>query len=129
MMVFEGFRTDQKQDEDYKKGRRGIPGEGTVTDARGGESYHNYGLGADLLMYNESGVPGWHDKGDYTKMWQRYGEVATDNGLRWGGNFGDRPHVEYHPGLNDSQARTLRGDRDTGGLEAAWDKLGIGAQP
>lgn len=129
MKVHEGFRSDTKQDQDYAKGRRGIAGEPTVTNARGGESWHNYGLAADMIIHDANGRPGWHDGGDYSKIWERYGELATQNGLYWGGNFDDRPHVEYHPGLTAGQASTLKDERATGGLEGAWDTLGIGAQP
>lgn len=129
MKVNEGFRSDAQQDKDYAKGRRGIPGEGKVTNARGGESWHNYGLAADMIIHDSNGRADWYDGGDYTKIWKRYAELATQNGLYAGANFGDRPHVEYHPGLDAGQASTLKDERAAGGLEGAWDALGIGAQP
>src|SRR5690606_38148459 len=48
------WRTFAEQDADYAKGRT-VPGS-IVTDAKGGQSYHNYGLAFDIvLMYDKNG--------------------------------------------------------------------------
>ena len=49
------YNTVEQQDIEYQKGRDDngnlIPGESPTTWARGGESYHNYGLAIDLEVY------------------------------------------------------------------------------
>ena len=123
------YRSFKDQNDLYAKGRT-RPGN-VVTQARGGESFHNYGLAADLAFYNEKGQITWPETGDYAKLWTRYGEQAKKQGLTWGGDWKhqDRPHIEYHPGLTSSQAANLQRSHVRGGLEGAWDQLGIGEQP
>lgn len=125
-----GFRSFKDQNDLYAKGRsrRGAK----VTNAEGGESYHNYGIATDNAFYNAAGQITWPEQGDYAKLWTRYGELAKKQGLEWGGDWKsskDRPHVEYHPGLNASQASTLKPSHARGGDEGAWDHMGIGEKP
>lgn len=129
MGVDSGYRSFTEQDGLYAKGRT-KPGS-KVTNARGGESWHNYGVAADIVFNDANGRSSWPDGGEYTKLWQRYGEIAQGNGLEWGGSWTsiqDRPHIEYHPGLTASDASTLKDEHRQGGLEAAWDAMGIGEQ-
>src|SRR5262249_30820083 len=124
------FRSFDKQTEIYNQGRT-TPGK-IVTHARAGESYHNYGLAADIAFNTANGGIAWPEKGDYAKMWSRYGEIAKQQGLRWGGDWKrgtDRPHVEYHPGIGDGDAARLKAAHARGGNEGSWDQLGIGARP
>lgn len=128
MRVTDGFRSFQEQDDLYAQGRT-RPGR-RVTGARGGQSWHNYGLGADLAMQDANGVH-WRTNGEHARLWQRYGELAEGNGLTWGGDWQnvDMPHVEYHPGFAESGAGQLSDTLRRRGLEAAWDRMGIGEQP
>lgn len=124
------FRSFEEQNRLYAKGRT-APGK-RVTGARGGESWHNYGVAADIAFNNEAGNITWPENGDYGRMWTRYGEIAKKQGLRWGGDWTglvDRPHIEYHPGFTDGQAGSLIPAHRAGGLEGAWDRMGIGEQP
>ncbi len=103
-----------------------------MTNARGGESWHNYGLATDLGFYNEKGQIHWPEKGDYGKQWSRYAELAKEQGLHWGGDWkkhADRPHMEYHPGFRDGEAGQLKSAHKKGGLEAVWDQMGVGQIP
>lgn len=129
MRVTDGFRSFQDQDALYAQGRT-APGN-RVTGARGGQSWHNYGLGVDATFMDQNGTPHWQTTGEYADLWDRYGELGEQNGLTWGGNWNtpDRPHLEYHPGLGDSDAGTLSGTLRRDGLEAAWDRMGIGEEP
>jgi peptidoglycan L-alanyl-D-glutamate endopeptidase CwlK len=124
------YRSFEEQDRLFAKGRT-APGK-KVTGARGGESWHNYGVAADLAFYNEGGNITWPETGDYARLWTRYGELAKQQGLRWGGDWTglvDRPHIEYHPGYGDGQSRQLIDAHRRGGNEAAWDMMGIGELP
>lgn len=122
------FRSFPEQDALYAKGRT-RPG-AKVTNARGGDSFHNYGVAADIAFYNENGGITWPEGGDYAKLWTRYGEQAKKQGLSWGGDWKsitDRPHVEYHPGI--TSASQLKNAHMRGGNEGAWDQMGIGETP
>jgi hypothetical protein len=132
MGVTDDFRSSTEQDAIYAQGRT-KPGR-IVTGAEAGESWHNYGLAADIAFLNDDGVfdgQSWNTTGDYGDMWDRYGEIASSNDLTWGGDWNspDMPHVEYHPGKTASQASSLRTTLANEGLEAAWDKMNIGETP
>lgn len=119
------YRTFAQQDALYAQSRT-APGN-RVTNARGGQSWHNYGLAADVVFSTANGQPSWPDNGN----WTRYGQIADGYGLTWGGNWRDpdRPHVEFHPGFGTGDAGRFARDVQRGGLEAAWDRMGIGQQP
>lgn len=119
------YRTFAHQDQLYAQGRT-EPGQ-RVTGARGGQSWHNYGLGADVVFSTPQGQPSWPENGN----WTRYGEIAEDQGLTWGGRWRspDRPHVEYHPGFGASDAGGFVNTHSRDGLEGVWDRMGIGQQP
>ena len=129
MRVGNTYRSIAQQDRLYAQGRT-APG-GRVTNAPGGSSWHNYGVASDIVFNDANGNQSWPETGDYRQLWTRYGELAEGNGLEWGGRWNnpDRPHVEYHPGYTASNASTLRNTTNRGGLEAAWDQMGIGEQP
>ena len=75
----------------YEQGRT-KPGK-IVTNAKAGESAHNWGLafdGAPLL----GGKIDWDPE---NPIWTRYGQVATESGLEWAGNwvsFKEYPHIQ-----------------------------------
>lgn len=123
MRVVSDFRSVEQQDRLYAQGRT-TPGE-IVTNARGGSSWHNYGLAVDIAFNDVRGQPAWPEDGN----WTRYGEIAVDQGLEWGGNwqrFPDRPHIEFHPGFGAGEARNLLNTYREGGLDAVWQRMGIG---
>lgn len=63
--VTQGFRTAEEQDADYAKGRS-LPGE-VITNARAGESPHNFGLAVDVTL-----VIGGKDVWDYdNELWRQ----------------------------------------------------------
>lgn len=126
MRPTDGFRSFQDQDNLYAQGRT-RPGN-RVTNARGGYSFHNYGVAVDQAMVNAQGQPHWNENGEYGQLWQRYGELGERNGLEWGGRwrFTDNPHLEYHPGLQSDQSAQLRAAHQRGGLDGAWRTMGIG---
>lgn len=120
-----GFRSFQEQQRLYDR-RDG------TTQAQGGQSWHNYGLAADIALVDDNGQPHWNTAGDDGRRWQRYGELAQEQGLEWGGswrNFVDMPHIEYHPDHDAGDAGGFIGTHRQGGLEAVWDRMGIGEQP
>jgi D-alanyl-D-alanine dipeptidase len=91
-----GYRSAQEQNRLYAQGRT-APGR-IVTNARGGSSWHNYGLAADYAFV-VGGQLTWNGP------WRVFGRIAGECGLEWGGDwtkFPDRPHVQWRNG------RTLR---------------------
>jgi peptidoglycan L-alanyl-D-glutamate endopeptidase CwlK len=111
--VVQGLRSFEEQNVLFAKGRT-APGE-IVTQARGGESNHNYGLAADLCPF-EDGKPNWKAP---IETWVTIGRAAEANGLKWGGSwkkFVDKPHVQ----LPSMPIRHCRKCFDDGGLVHVW---------
>lgn len=107
LTVTQGLRTFAEQDKLYLKRPR-------VTQARGGQSNHNYGLSVDLAFLI-NGKLDWTDS-RYLKI----GPWAKKAGLSWGGNwksFRDMPHVEL-PNLPNW--RQLLNCYNKGGIKAVW---------
>ena len=111
--VVQGLRTFAEQDALYAKGRT-TPG-AIVTQARGGESNHNYGLAVDLCPFT-------NDKPDWNApmgVWAAIGAAAAAHGLEWGGQwkkFLDKPHVQL-PVMTVKECARCHAD---GGLDAVW---------
>jgi RHS repeat-associated protein len=104
----QGLRSSETQDGYYAQGRT-VPGD-VVTDARGGESLHNFGLAYDVGIF---------ERGRYVTRGTdpRYrragviGEGVSDGigagRLSWGGRWGkpDTPHFEFDGGLPLAEIR------------------------
>ncbi|MFC7439730.1 M15 family metallopeptidase [Laceyella putida] len=98
--ITEGFRSFEKQDQLYAKGRT-VPGE-IVTYAEGGESYHNYGLAVDFALFDAKRKRlSWDMERDGNKNgvsdWEEVAQEAKKLGFDWGGDwsrFKDYPHLE-----------------------------------
>jgi peptidoglycan LD-endopeptidase CwlK len=99
------YRANQEQDALYAIGRT-KPGK-KVTNARGGESYHNYRLALDFAVVGADGKINWDLKADvnhnnapdYTEV----GILAEELGFEWGGrwkSFKDYPHLQFTFGLS-----------------------------
>ncbi len=99
------YRTFEEQDELYAQGRT-KPGK-IVTNARAGESYHNYGLAIDVV---EIKPQFGYDKGYDQKRWSLIGKEAKSMGFEWGGDFKsfvDKPHLQMTFGYTESQLLAL----------------------
>lgn len=125
--LFMGLRTWEQQDALYQQGRS-LPGK-RVTNARGGESLHNYGFGADYVLDGMLEKPGiqwsWDLKADLNadgrNDWLQLAETAEacglESGFRWKA-FPDAPHVQNTFGLTLTEMKELH---RTGGLPAVWE--------
>lgn len=90
--VVQGLRTFEYQQALYEQGRsRKGP---VVTNAKPGQSLHNYGLAVDLCPFRAD-KPDWDDARAFALL----GAEARKLGLEWGGSWRkpDRPHVELSP--------------------------------
>jgi peptidoglycan LD-endopeptidase CwlK len=92
--IYYTFRSWDDQDRLFAQGRW-TPGD-IVTNARGGDSYHNWGLAFDAAPYENGKIS--TDNNKFIKM----GHLGQQVGLEWGGTFKslvDYPHFQYTFGL------------------------------
>lgn len=109
LTIVQGLRTFAEQDALFAKRPK-------VTNARGGQSMHNYGLAVDFAFI-VNGKINWDEK-----LYSNIGKWANDVGLEWGGNwkhFKDLPHCQLK-GL--PSYKELLPIYHTGGLQAVWNK-------
>ena len=88
MRITQGFRSHEEQNKLYAQGR--TTKGNIVTNARGGESLHQYGVAADFV-FRKLGF----DAPD--TLWEVFGLVGKKHGFEWGGDwkgFTDRPHLQ-----------------------------------
>lgn len=109
--MISGTRSYEEQNTLFRKGRFGNPGP-KVTNARGGQSWHNFGLAWDIGLFGDDGA--------YQTATQPYvaasgaGKIA---GLEWGGDwrsFPDIPHYQLASGgetISAARARFEAGGR------------------
>jgi len=108
LRVVQGLRTFAEQDALFRQRPR-------VTRARGGQSYHNYGLAVDFGFF----VNGKYDGNDLS-LYKRIEAWATTVGLEWGGNwksFKDLPHVQLPNAPKTSECLALMKAK---GLNTVW---------
>ena len=106
--IAQGLRTFAEQDALYAQGRT-KPGK-KVTNAKGGQSIHNYGLAVDIVLILDGKTASWDEKSDFDKDRQSdWMEVVSEfkkAGWEWGGDwrtFKDMPHFEKTKGLTLKQ--------------------------
>lgn len=93
-IVVEGLRTYERQRDLYAKGRT-APGS-RVTNAKPGQSYHNFGLAVDAYPRTAEDDPDF-DFDPSAPAWQKVVALAKGRDLAWGGDwrsFKDYPHFE-----------------------------------
>lgn len=84
------YRDFEQQNALYAQGRT-TPGK-RVTKAKGGQSFHNFGVAFDVVpVVNGKAV--WDDD----TLWKTIGEIGESVGLEWGGRweFVDKPHFQF----------------------------------
>ena len=105
------LRTYAEQDALFAQGRT-KPGK-VVTNAKGGRSYHNFGLAFDIVLLVDRDGNGtfesasWETNvdfdGDGKADWQEVVAIAKQYGWEWGGSwasFPDKPHFQKTFGLS-----------------------------
>ncbi|MFZ0074965.1 M15 family peptidase [Exiguobacterium sp. RIT452] len=108
--ITQGYRTKKQQDALYDQGRSRA-GE-IVTNARGGESMHNYGLAFDFVQMVDGDISydlEYDGNNSGKSDWREVAAVGKALGFEWGGDwkrFVDYPHFEMTFGysLDDLQA-------------------------
>jgi peptidoglycan LD-endopeptidase CwlK len=110
-----GLRTAEEQDALYAKGRT-APGL-IVTKARGWESWHCFGLAADIVFKDAKGNWSWAEAND----WEGLGVIGKMFGLEWGGDwtaFPDLPHFQMRGKIQSIRLAKEVLFRD--GLDKLW---------
>jgi len=119
IIVAQAMRTVAEQDALYAQGRT-APGR-IVTNARGGHSYHNFGLAVDLAPLAADGSVNWNAS---HPAWKRMEEAGVALGMTSGANWTrivDAPHFQVtgrfpEAGPDDELRAILASD----GLGAVW---------
>jgi peptidoglycan LD-endopeptidase CwlK len=104
ILITDDFRSAEDQDRLFEQGRTA---EGNiVTHARGGESFHNFGLAIDFAIKTPSENVIWDMQYDGNQNgksdWDEVVEMAKALGFEWGGDwaqFKDYPHLQMNFGL------------------------------
>ncbi len=97
-----GYRSIAEQNALYAQGRT-KPGS-IVTNAKGGSSYHNYGLALDVVEVRPDGSVNWNTN------WAAIAKIGKQVGFEWGGDFKsivDKPHFQMSFGKSTSQLMAL----------------------
>lgn len=124
--VIQGLRTWGEQDALYAKGRT-IPPIGkkfTVTNAKGGQSWHNLALAIDVAPDDPTKL-GWQpDWNPGHPAWKRIVAVGESVGLVSGVSFHDLPHFQLTGRFpfNKPDEEALYLFRE-GGAQAVWDEV------
>lgn len=112
--IVQGLRTIEEQNNLYAQGRT-APGK-VVTNAKGGKSYHNYGLAIDFAIMYDMDINGsfeklsWdifydHDKNG-KRDWLQVVDFFKSIGYKYGGDWKslkDYPHLEKSFGFTVAQ--------------------------
>jgi peptidoglycan L-alanyl-D-glutamate endopeptidase CwlK len=106
------LRTIAEQDALYAQGRT-KPGK-KVTNAKGGSSYHNYGLAIDICLIIDGKDVSWDTLKDYdgdkVSDWMEAVAIFKSRGWEWGGDFKsikDAPHFQKTFGFTTTKLKTM----------------------
>ena len=114
--ILSGTRTYAEQDALFAIGRTKEMNRRPVTNAKGGESNHNFGIAFDVGVFR-----GKDYLGD-SPLYATVGAIGMDIGLEWGGqweSFVDMPHYQLRPdwsqGMSEREMlRELRARKASG---------------
>lgn len=100
VIITSTYRDQDSQNALYAQGRS-LPGR-IVTNARGGQSWHNWRLAFDVVPMR-AGKPVWGSTGADLELWKRVGAIGESVGLEWAGRwvrFRELAHFQHTGGLS-----------------------------
>ena len=106
VLITSTFRDAESQTALYAQGRT-KPG-GKVTNAKAGQSWHNFRCAFDFCPLTEGGAADWNNSQAFSAL----GSIGQSVGLEWGGawvSFKDTPHLQYTGGRSLGQLQALYG--------------------
>jgi peptidoglycan L-alanyl-D-glutamate endopeptidase CwlK len=108
-VITQGLRSFAESDKLYAQGRT-TPGS-IVSNAKAGQSWHNYGLALDFVNL-VNGKENWN----VDSNWMKVVNIFKSHGFTWGGDFPgsfkDYPHFEMKLGLTLSQVLAKYNNKD-----------------
>lgn len=115
--ITQGLRTFEEQAALYAIGRT-KPGK-KVTNAKAGQSIHNYGFAVDICMIINQKVASWDTTKDWDNDqiadWYECVKIFAKHGWEWGGNwkkFKDLPHFDKRGFNNWRKLAKLKKDKN-----------------
>ena len=92
LIITSGFRSIEEQNALYAQGR--TKSGNIVTNAKGGQSLHNYGVAFDVVEIKNG-------KANWNCDWNTIGKIGMSLGLEWGDRgYVDLPHFQYRAGYS-----------------------------
>ena len=109
------YRTNEEQDKLYAKRPK-------VTNAKGGQSIHNYGLAFDIVILFDLDGNGTFETASWKqdKYFAQVVEFFKSHGYTWGGDwngFKDNPHFQKDYGYTWRTLKDLPTKLDANGIE------------
>ena len=124
------LRTFAEQDALFAQGRTRLfdtQGKrlGVITQARGGQSFHNYGLAFDIVLLTDNDRNGSFESASWDTIrdfdndkqsdWMEVVNIFKKHGYTWGGDFKrfkDAPHFEKTFGFTHQQLLRLHNNKN-----------------
>lgn len=111
LCVAQGYRSSAEQNALYAQGR--TKPYAVVTNAKGGQSNHNYGVAVDLCLYTSDGKNViWEST---TSRWKTVVSAMKAEGFDWGGDwksFKDYPHFELYDAAGGEKAPSASSNKN-----------------
>lgn len=136
--VTQGLRSFNEQDALYAQGREDLDAVNTlrtalnwaaiteaenirVTNARGGFSWHNFGLAVDVVPFASASQPDWNVR---HPVWLELVDKGEALGLTSGISWGDEPHFQLQGRFPiDEPTDEVRSIFATDGLQGVWQQV------
>ncbi len=106
LKIISGNRTWEQQDALYAQGRS-KPGP-IVTNAKGGQSMHNFGIAIDLGAFKGDKYLDDTNPKTASKIYTALAQDIAEYKMEWGGNWTsiqDEPHFQLYTGLTLAELR------------------------
>lgn len=112
VQITSGLRTYAEQTKLYNQGR--TTAGNVVTNAKAGQSIHNFGLAIDYVLVSEDGNQAFWDitrnmNGNQVRDWFEVAAIGKQLGFAWGGDwksFKDYPHLDMQKGYSLATLRS-----------------------
>jgi peptidoglycan LD-endopeptidase CwlK len=126
--ITQGLRTYPQQNALWQEGRNPdgsyidpVHHKGVVTDAKGGQSAHNFGYAVDIVPFI-NGVADWNDKdAQWAELLAKAPSCGLAEGAQWR-SFPDEPHL-YPQECPANPTTAIQNLFAQGGLPAVWASL------